>query len=54
MIGEAMGNITVSIPATSPSTLPFGNWYEVTRNSEHWRMGIWVTEIVEVKIPDAT
>ena len=45
--------ISATIPATSPNNLPWGDWYEVgTRNSEHWKYGIWVTEKVEVQLPD--
>ena len=39
---------TVVIPATTPTTLD--GWIEVARQSEHWRHGIWVTEVVEVYI----
>jgi hypothetical protein len=45
------GGGILNIPATQPSTLPFGGWLEVARQSEHWKYGIWVTEIVEVFIP---
>jgi hypothetical protein len=44
------GNI-LSIPATTPPALPWNNWLEVSRQSEHWKYGIWVTEIIEVFIP---
>ena len=48
-ITSGAGNFT--IPATTPATLPFGNWLEVSRQSEHWKLGIWITEIVEVYLP---
>jgi len=38
----------VVIPATTPTTLD--GWIEVARQSEHWRHGIWVTELIEVYI----
>ena len=40
-----------NIPATTPSNLPWGGWLEVSRQSEHWKLGIWVTEITEVNLP---
>jgi hypothetical protein len=43
---------TLTIPATTPASLPSNDYLEVSRNSEHWRNGIWVTEIVEVYIPE--
>jgi hypothetical protein len=42
--------LTVTIPATSPTALPIG-WYEVGRTADYWKMGVWVTEVVEVKLP---
>lgn len=41
---------SVTIPATVPPTLAQG-WFEVSRQAEHWKYGIWVTEIIEVYIP---
>ena len=38
----------VVIPATTPTTLD--GWIEVARQSEHWRHGIWVTELIEVYV----
>lgn len=49
LVTSAAGNFFV--PATVPATLPFGDWLEVSRQSEHWKLGIWVTEIVEVYLP---
>jgi hypothetical protein len=43
-------NQTISVPATIPPTLVEG-WFEVSRQAEHWKYGIWVTEIIEVYIP---
>jgi hypothetical protein len=40
-----------TIPATTPPDLPWGGWLEVSRQSEHWKLGIWVTEITEIKLP---
>ena len=40
-----------TVPATEPASLPFGDWLEVSRQSEHWKLGIWITEIVEVYLP---
>lgn len=40
----------IHIPATIPSILPEG-WFEVSRQAEHWKYGIWVNEIIEVYIP---
>ena len=37
---------SVNIPATVPTSL--SGWVEVSRQSEHWRHGIWVTESIEV------
>ena len=39
---------TVTIPATTPTTLT--GWVEVARQSEHWRHGIWVTEVIQVYV----
>ena len=44
-----VSSINVTIPATSYPDLPWGHWIEVgSRSSEHWKMGVWVTEKVEV------
>jgi hypothetical protein len=48
------GNIQVTLPsghaATIPATTPsnLSGWVEVSRQSEHWKSNIWVTESVEV------
>lgn len=44
---------SIVIPATSPTNLPWGSYIEVKRVSEHWRQGIWLTEITEVLLPAA-
>jgi hypothetical protein len=31
--------------------LSWGQYIEVARQSEHWKQGIWVTEITEVLLP---
>jgi len=36
------------LPATTPTDLT--GWIEVARQSEHWRHGIWVTEVIEVYV----
>jgi hypothetical protein len=47
--GDGSQTVAVNIPATNPTDLPWGTWYEVgTRNSEYWKYGVWVTEKVEV------
>ena len=46
--GPSASSISVSIPATSPTNLPYNSWYELGRTSEHWSYGVWVTELVEV------
>jgi len=44
-----VNSVSVTIPATSNSDLPWGNWIEVgSRSSEHWKYGVWVTEKAEV------
>jgi hypothetical protein len=47
-----VGGELVVIPATEPTGLPWGQWVEVARSAEHWRLGVWVEEVVEVKLPD--
>ena len=36
----------IRIPATTPTSL--SGWVAVSRQSEHWKHGIWVTELIEV------
>jgi hypothetical protein len=36
----------ILVPATSPTSL--SGWIEVSRQSEHWRHGVWITEVIEV------
>jgi hypothetical protein len=40
-----------TIPATRQTDLNWGNYIEVARQSEHWKQGIWITEIIEVYLP---
>jgi hypothetical protein len=40
----------IVIPPTTPTGIPSG-WLEVSRQSEHWANGVWVTEVVEVLVP---
>lgn len=40
-----------TIPATVPTNLPWGDWYVVADNSDHWINGIWFREVVEVLLP---
>jgi hypothetical protein len=47
-----VGGTPLIIPATVPSGLPWGEWVEVARTSEHWKMGVWVEETVEVYLPE--
>jgi hypothetical protein len=42
---------TFTIPATPVHDLPWGEYVETSRQSEHWKQGIWVTEIIEVLLP---
>jgi hypothetical protein len=39
------------IPATIQTDLNWGSYVEVARQSEHWKQGIWITEIIEVYLP---
>jgi hypothetical protein len=45
---SSVGPVSLTIPATSPSDLPWNSWYEISRTSDYWKMGVWVTEKVEV------
>jgi hypothetical protein len=40
------------IPATRQTDLNWGNYIEVARQSEHWKQGIWITEITEIYLPE--
>jgi hypothetical protein len=40
------------IPATIQTDLNWGSYVEVARQSEHWKQGIWITEIIEVYLPE--
>lgn len=42
---------TFVIPATRQTDLNWGSYVEVARQSEHWKQGIWITEIIEVYLP---
>jgi len=42
---------TFTIPATRQTDLDWGSYVEVSRQSEHWKQGIWITEISEVYLP---
>jgi hypothetical protein len=52
-------NINVTLPsgesftisATRQKDLDWGSYVEVSRQSEHWKQGIWITEITEVYLP---
>lgn len=41
----------LTIPSTTPTDLPWGQWFEVSRDSSHYMYGVWATEIVEVLLP---
>lgn len=43
---------TFNIPATRQTDLNWGSYVEVARQSEHWKQGIWITEITEVYLPE--
>lgn len=45
------GSQTVTIPATTPSTIARGSYIEIERSSSHWKYNIWVEQIVEVLLP---
>lgn len=54
LVNGVATTVAAHIPATVPSDLPWNTWFEVgTRNSEHWKYGIWVTEKVEVYLERA-
>ncbi len=40
-----------TIPATRQTDLNWGEYLEVARQSEHWKQGIWITEVTEVYLP---
>lgn len=42
------GDVTINIPATNVSNLPYNSWYELGRTADYWKYGVWVTELVEV------
>lgn len=41
-----------TIAATRQTDLGWGEYVEVARQSEHWKQGIWITEITEVYLPE--
>jgi hypothetical protein len=41
-----------TIPATRQTDLNWGEYLEVARQSEHWKQGIWITEITEIYLPE--
>ena len=45
------GKITINIPASSPTTIPWGTWILVKAQPEQWRLGLWVLHLVEAFIP---
>ena len=45
VVDIATGSVT--IPATTPTALPWGQYTEISRKASHWKYNIWVEEIEE-------
>jgi hypothetical protein len=42
---------SISIPATTPTSLPTNSYTLISRRASHWKYNIWVEEIEEVYLP---
>ena len=48
---NASAQSIIKIPASYPTSLDSGTWFVKDVRPEKWRLGVWVTTIIEVQIP---
>jgi len=47
----SMGGKSIVVPKTTPTSLPWGEYTVIHRKVTHWKMNVWVEEVIEALLP---